>query len=682
MVDPTAAQSSVDLWSDIWTEADREDARKLQGPIWVVGASGFIGSKLFFSLARLRPDVFAVIPRLETSWRLLSCPYPNRIMLDITSARDVQDAVKKYCPRTVFNLAAYGAYERQSNSARIHEVNYTGTLNLIQPLMESGCDAFVQAGTSSEYGLNCAAPGEAGVLEPNSDYAVSKVATSYLLGYYGRIKQFPCAHLRLYSVYGPWEERDRLVPSLVRLGLQGEYPPLVNAAISRDFIYVDDCTRAFVRAALIACHRSPGLNFNIATAAKTSLGEIVQLVRRTFAIASEPVFGSMPNRKWDLSNWYGDPARARAQLDWVSRISLEEGLALTAVWEKQAAPLVRFGVVARHPEKLSAVVACYRDHQAIPVMHERLSRVFAVLGVEYEIIFVNDRSPTGDEEVIRALCEKDSRVVGISHSRNFGSQSAFLSGMEFASGDAVILLDGDLQDTPETIEAFYREWKKGNDVVFGVRVKREAAWYMQVLYKVFYRVLRHLSDVEIPVDAGDFSLLDRKVVDHLLKFPERDVFVRGLRAWIGFTQIGVPYVRPERMFGRTTNSFLKNIWWAKKAIFSFSVKPLHYIQGLGFVIFAFSMILSLFYLLYYLIHPPVDARGITTIILLVLGLGGVQLFSLSILGDYLGKILEETKGRPRFIRARIFKGHSIYAGESEMYGFKTEVQELRRDHAH
>ena len=669
----------VDLWTDNWTDADREQARKLQGPIWVVGASGFIGAKLFFSLARLRPDVFAVSRHVESSWRLLHCPYPNRITLDVTVARDVEAAVKKHRPRTVFNLSAYGAYERQSAADRIHDVNYHGTFNLITALQESGCDAFVQAGTSSEYGLNCAGPAESAALEPNSDYAVSKVAASYLLGYHGRIKQFPCAHLRLYSVYGPWEERDRLVPTLVRLGLQGQYPPLVNPAITRDFLYVDDCTRAFVDAALVACRQQPGHTFNIATGAKTSLAGITGLVRELFAIPAEPVFGAMPNRKWDLANWYGEPARARAELGWTSRVTLAEGLALTTAWEKLAAPHVRFGVVAPKAEKLSAIVACYRDHQAIPVMHERLTKVFTTLGVDYEIIFVNDRSPTEDEVVIRRLCEDDSHVVGVSHSRNFGSQSAFLSGMEIATGDAVILLDGDLQDTPETIEAFYREWKKGHDVVFGIRVKREAAWYMQIFYKAFYRVLRHLSEVEMPVDAGDFSLIDRKVVDHLLQFPERDVFVRGLRAWVGFKQTGVPYVRPERMFGRTTNSMFKNIWWAKKAIFSFSLKPLHYIQGLGFAIFALSMALSLFYLVYYLLHPPEGARGITTIVLLVLGLGGIQLLSLSILGDYLGKVLEETKGRPRYIRARIFKGQGVFSGEGDMRDFMTEVKQVRRD---
>ncbi len=674
---PTAA--AADLCTDNWTEADREEARKLQGPVWVVGASGFIGAKLFFSLSRVRPDVFAVSRHVESGWRLLHCPYPNRITLDLTLPREVDAAVRKHRPRTVFNLSAYGAYERQNIPARIHEVNYTGTLNLVTALLESGCDAFVQAGTSSEYGLNCAAPAESDRLEPNSDYAVSKVASSYLLGYYGRLKRFPCTHLRLYSVYGPWEERDRLVPTLVRLGLQGQYPPLVNPAISRDFLYVDDSTRAFVKAARLTCHTDPGRTFNIATGTKTTLAEIARQVQQTFAIPSAPVFGAMPDRKWDLPEWYGNPARAAAQLDWTPRVSLADGLALTAEWEKLAAPLVRFAVVARKTEKLSAIIACYRDHQAIPLMHERLTKVFTDLGVDYEIIFVNDRSPTEDEAVIRRLCEEDPHVAGISHSRNFGSQSAFLSGMEVATGDAVILLDGDLQDTPETIAAFHAEWKKGYEVVFGVRVKREAAWYMQILYKVFYRLFHHLSDVEIPVDAGDFSLIDRKAVDHLLKLPERDVFIRGLRAWIGFKQTGVPYLRPERMFGRTTNNFMKNVWWAKKAIFSFSVKPLQYIQGLGFVIFALSMALSLFYLVYYLIHPPVGARGITTIILLVLGLGGVQLFSLSILGDYLGKVLEETKGRPRYIRARIFKGHSVLAGEGEMRDFMTEIKQTLSD---
>ena len=660
------AHPDADLWSDTWTEADREEARKLRGPIWVVGGSGFIGAKLVFSLARIRSDVFAVSKRVESSWRLLHSSHRNTVPCDITQKRDVAAAVLEHQPKTIFNLAAYGAYERQSAPDQIHAVNYTGTLHLIQALLDTGCDAFVQAGSSSEYGFNCAGPSEFARLEPNSNYAVSKVSASYLMQYYGRVQGFPCTHLRLYSIYGPWEERDRLVPRLISLGLQGLYPPLVNPEITRDFVYVDDCTRAFVRAATTTCRSLPGQVFNIATGVKTSLADIAGRVRTILSIPGEPVFGSMPNRRWDLPDWFGDPLLAREKLGWTHRHSLEEGLSLTAEWERLASPRIRFGVMPQKMECLSAVIACYRDHEAIPVMHQRLTQVFTGLGVDYEIIFVNDCSPTGDEAVIRRLSEKDSHVFGITHSRNFGSQSAFLSGMEVATGNAVILLDGDLQDPPELIEEFYHQWKQGHDVVYGVRSKREASWYMQILYKTFYRVFKHLSDVEIPVDAGDFSLIDRKAVEHLLRFREHDVFVRGLRAWIGFKQTGVPYSRPERMFGRTTNNFLKNIWWAKKGIFSFSVKPLYYMQGFGLMICAATIALALFYLINYLIQPPTQAPGITTIVLLVLGLGGIQLFSLSIIGDYVGTVLEEAKSRPRFIRSRIFKGTETIASESEI----------------
>jgi polyisoprenyl-phosphate glycosyltransferase len=203
-------------------------------------------------------------------------------------------------------------------------------------------------------------------------------------------------------------------------------------------------------------------------------------------------------------------------------------------------------------------------------------------------------------------------------------------------------------------------------VVYGIRIKRQASWYMQMFYKAFYRVFQRLSEVKIPLDAGDFSLIDRKAAEHLLRFRERDLFVRGLRAWIGFKQTGVPYVRPERMFGRSTNRFLKNIWWAKKGIFSFSLKPLYYIQGFGLLIFAVSIALALFYLFYYLLHPAARVPGITTIVLLILGLSGVQLLSLSILGDYLGKVLEEAKARPRFIRSKIIKGADTISSESEI----------------
>jgi len=233
--------------------------------------------------------------------------------------------------------------------------------------------------------------------------------------------------------------------------------------------------------------------------------------------------------------------------------------------------------VPSDPPRLSAVIACYKDAQAIPLMHRRLTEVFAILAVEYEIIFVNDGSPDDTDSVLRELTARDNRVLAIEHSRNFGSQNAFVSGMQLATGDAVILFDGDLQDPPEVVPEFYEKWRQGYEVVYGCRGNREGSTVLAVLCRVFYRIFRAVSYVPMPLDAGDFALMDRKVVDELLALPEADKFLRGLRAWVGFKQIGVDYVRPERVFGRSTHSWLKNLWWAKKGIFSFSFMPIEFL---------------------------------------------------------------------------------------------------------
>jgi dolichol-phosphate mannosyltransferase len=633
--------------------------------------SGFIGANLFFRLSSLRDDVYGASPNVGSSWRLVNSAIGIHrcLPVDITHPNDVNDLISRLKPGTVFNVAAYGGYERQSDVLRIHNVNYLGMLHLIRPLSEHGCDAFVQAGCSSEYGLNCSAPHESDELLPNSHYAVSKAAGSLFIKYYGRIKGFPCVNLRLSSVYGPWEERDRLIPGLLKHVLNGKFPPLVDRNISRDFIYIDDCLRAFVEAALTVCKTEPGLTINIASGIKTSLEEVAGIAGRIFDVKGDPGFGNVENHKWDSCDWSGNPGVALEKMGWQHRISLEEGLRLTGQWEMAATRITRFAPVSEATKRISAIIACYRDHEAIPIMHERLVRVFEAEGVEYEILFVNDHSPTEDEEVICRLCRSDHHVIGVSHSRNFGSQSSFLSGMEIATGDAVVLLDGDLQDPPELISEFLKKWSEGFDVVYGIRRRRVGPLHLQLLYKLFYRAFRHLSDVEIPLDAGDFSLIDRKVVDYIIKFPEKDIFLRGLRAWAGFRQTGVLYVRPERMFGRSTNNFLKNIWWAKKAIFSFSIKPLEYIQRLGAIMFGVSFIMGLYYLGNSLIYPPVSAKGIPTVIILILGLGGIQLLSLSILGDYLGKVLEEVKNRPRYIRSSVMKGNRIIDSPNEIREF-------------
>lgn len=308
---------------------------------------------------------------------------------------------------------------------------------------------------------------------------------------------------------------------------------------------------------------------------------------------------------------------------------------------------------AKH-EKLSAIIACYRDAPSIPMMYDRLIAVFQKISVDYEIIFVNDCSPDNAKEVLAELASRDKNVIVINHARNFGSQNAFTSGMRIASGDAVVLLDGDLQDPPELIESFYHKWREGYGVVYGVRIKREANKFMQLSYKAFYRLFQRTSYLPIPLDAGDFSLIDRRVVAALNSLPENNRFIRGLRAWVGFKQTGVPYVRPERIFGRTTNSLIKNLGWARKAIFSFSYVPLDFITWLALVTVAISLVLMLTQFTLRLFYPDLAPRGFTTLILIILFMGGVQLLCLGIIGSYLAHIYDEVKRRPPYIIESFF----------------------------
>jgi glycosyltransferase involved in cell wall biosynthesis len=218
----------------------------------------------------------------------------------------------------------------------------------------------------------------------------------------------------------------------------------------------------------------------------------------------------------------------------------------------------------------------------------------------------------------------------------------------------VILLDGDLQDPPELIEQFYEQYQNGFDVIYGRRIKREGNQTLVGFYKLFYRFFRKVSYIPIPLDAGDFALMDRKVVNELVKMPETDQFLRGLRAWVGFKQTGIDYIRPERMFGVTTNNMRKNIAWARKAIFSFSFVPLEFLTYLGWTLTLLSFFAIILQIIFYFVFPG-NPHGITTIIVLILFFGGIQMLGISILGEYQAKILEETKRRPKFIRRNIHR---------------------------
>ena len=643
-----------------------EKVRRLQGPILVLGGSGFVGANLFRTLLHHREDVYAIAARMP-AWRLEGLPARNVRQADLLVDSNLDHLLDDAKPRTIFNCVAYGAYSFETDAQLIYQTNFHFTWRLLSRLESRGIFSYVHAGSSSEYGDNATAPRETDPTAPNSDYAVSKVAAANLLYFFGKKKKLPCVNLRLYSVYGPLEDPSRLIPNVIKMGLAGQYPPFVDPNISRDFVYTDDVSESFIDAALSLKEEDYGESFNIGTGKKTTIADVASAARELFNIAAKPSF-SMPNRRWDVPDWFANIDKCRQRIGWQPRTEFREGLARTLEWYKAIGDKERyhrsskqFGLDTRH--SVSAVVACYKDNQAIPIMYERLRETFAKLNVDYEIIFVNDCSPDDTEEVIRGISRNDRRVIGISHSRNFGSQSAFRSGMEIATKNSVVLLDGDLQDPPELIEKFVEQWRAGFDVVYGRRVKRQAPWHMQVAYKLFYRVFDAFSYMRVPHDAGDFSLMDKRVVRSLLQFPERDLFLRGVRAFAGFKQTGIDYVRPERMFGVTTNSLMRNLGWAKKGILSFSTAPLNFISFCGVALLCVSTVVGLFQATAKLLFPNWAPPGITTTLLLILFFGSINLFGIGVLGEYIAKIFDEVKQRPHFIRRSVIRDGEIRAAD-------------------
>ncbi len=324
---------------------------------------------------------------------------------------------------------------------------------------------------------------------------MTKLAATNLLEEYARAGGLRARVLRLYSVYGPLEEPRRLVPEIVRRVGSGELPSPADPKASRDFVFVDGVVDAIVAAALSARDGDqPAFRvYNVASGTAASMVQVAQSIAEESGITAEPVYSTV-RRDWDLADCFGDPARIGAELGWTVRTGFREGLRLTEQWyggeDRGRFPENRYSAgspdavtvepAAAEPaeeprrRRISAVIACYKDNQAIPYMYRRLTDVFVKCGVDYEIIFVNDASPDDSAEVIRDLSERDEYVIGISHRRNFGFQAAFLSGMRESTGDAVLLLDGDLQDPPELIEQFVEHWNEGYEVVYGHRVDREA----------------------------------------------------------------------------------------------------------------------------------------------------------------------------------------------------------------
>jgi len=308
---------------------------------------------------------------------------------------------------------------------------------------------------------------------------------------------------------------------------------------------------------------------------------------------------------------------------------------------------------------LSVVVPVYKSEDIVPETHRRLTQVLAGLapGLDYEIVFVNDGSPDGLLGVLHGLADADPRVRAISLSRNFGHQVAVTAGLDSARGDAAVIIDDDLQDPPEVIPEMVAKWREGYQVVYGVRSERQGeSAFKRWTASMYYRLMQWLSDTPLPVDAGDFRLIDRVVIDALREMREESRYLRGMGAWIGFRQVGVPYVREARHSGESTYDMRRMVRLALDGALSFSVRPLELMAQFGFLVTVIALLAGIYLVVERLIAPASVTPGWTSVIVAVLFMGGVQLLSLGVLGAYVGRVFTETKHRPLYFVAERFGG--------------------------
>jgi polyisoprenyl-phosphate glycosyltransferase len=301
-----------------------------------------------------------------------------------------------------------------------------------------------------------------------------------------------------------------------------------------------------------------------------------------------------------------------------------------------------------HPV-LSVVAPCFNEEGVLHELYRRVSQVLDGAGELWELVLVNDGSRDRTPEIMRELHAADRRVKVVDFARNFGHQIAVTAGMDYAQGDAIVLIDADLQDPPELILEMLAKWREGYEVVYAIRAERKGeTWFKEFTAKMFYRIIYKITDIDIPMDTGDFRLMDRKVVEALKTMKEKHRFLRGMSVWVGFRQTGVKYVRAERYAGETKYPLKKMLKFAMDGITSFSYFPLQVATYIGFA----SALLAVLGILVTIILRLTGSHafyGQATTLVSVLFLGGVQLICLGILGEYLGRIYDEVKGRPLYI---------------------------------
>jgi len=308
--------------------------------------------------------------------------------------------------------------------------------------------------------------------------------------------------------------------------------------------------------------------------------------------------------------------------------------------------------------RLSVAIPIHNEESVLPELLRRLQAVLDKLpGGPHELVLVDDGSTDRTYELLEAAAQKDWRIVALSLSRNFGHQAAITAALDHVTGDAVVVMDGDLQDVPEVIPQFVEKYHQGYDVVYAKRVRRKEPWLLRACYFVFYRLMAKLSDIRLPLDSGDFGLMSRRVITQLRKMPEHHRYLRGMRTWVGFRQVGIEVERAERHSGRSKYNLLRLLRLAFDGIFAFSIVPIRAAALFGALVMSLSTI-YVFYALYAKLFLHESPQGFTALLVAVTFLSGIVLFFLGVIGEYVGRIYEEIKARPHYIVDRKCGGAS------------------------
>lgn len=648
--------------------------------IFITGGTGFFGKNLlkFLIEHQLSPSCVTILTRNELKFRqqypdLCAVSWLNFEQADICDLRWNNQEYDYF-------IHAATSVVNQADSATLFDEIVLGTKQALAFAKLAGVKSFINISSGAVYQLNTTLHGlsENAPLVTQLDsvkntYALAKISSEHLAYLATQTSALKVTTLRCFCFAGAYLEPSHFaIGEFVQKALNNEDIVVqAGAGIYRSYLAVTDLAQQIFEVLIVSTVRAS--NYEVYNLGSDNAISLPDLAHQVVAVLGSQSAVITPNLADAKLNYYAPNVNQLQTLLESKPKELSVIITETADYYRELALKSEQGEISSEADvsnqsevlarrtSLSVIVACYNDEQAIPIMAERLVAVLTKCNLDYEIIFVSNGSSDNSIQVIQELSAQNRRIMGVTHSRSFEqtSQASFLNGMELSTKQACVLLDGDLQDPPEMIEEFVAKWQAGYDIVYGVRHKREAPFFVQIGSKVFYRLFDKLSTVRMPHDAGDFSLIDRRAVDWMLATQEHDVLIRGMRAYVGFKHIGIKYFRPERMFGKSSNNFFKLIMWLKKGIFSYSRRPLDWMTTAGFCLVGISSILAVVQIVIRLLEPAATPHGITTLILLIMFFGSCSILAISILGEYIAKIVEETKNRPIYIRDKVIRNGQV-----------------------